>query len=818
MATARFGEALTRTEDARFLRGEGRYLDDLDDLGSLHAVFLRSPIAHGRIVSLDVSRALTVHGVRGIFTAEDLGPVGRPLLPMSLHPAFNVRAACPLAVEEVRFVGEPIAVAVADDRYVAEDALDLLELDLEPLPVVADLERAALPGAPLVHADLPDNRGAVWTQTVGDPQSAFASADVIVGRRVAVERSAGMPLETRGVMARYDPALDSLVVFDSTQAPTGVRAHLSEMLGMDAARIRVIAPDTGGGFGTKVMFLYPEEVVIPFLARLLRSPVKWIEDRAEHFVASTHERKQIHEIELAATRDGIVVGLRDVFLHDAGAYLQSGLDVAVVAASQIAGPYRIPSVEVTFEAICTNTVPVAPYRGCGRPQACAALEVTMDALADSLDLDRMELRRRNLVSDGDFPYAREGLSFVDGETVVLDSGDYDACLRQVLQALDYEGFKTAQAQALSEGRYLGLGLAMYVEATGLGPYEGARIELSPTDGRVHVWTGVATQGQSHETTLAQVAAERLGVNIDRVTVVTGDTGGFSEGLGTFASRSAVMAGNAVDAAAIKLRDKIMRLASTMLEVDVADLELQDGKVTARGVPSLRLSLQEIATSADPLLGIPNEQGSESRRHIAPPYDPAGPPLGEGGDPTLTARAFFSARRATWANGAHGAIIELDPRTWEARWLRYVCSHDCGTMINPTVVEGQVMGGVAQGIAGAHLERICYTEEGQLQNASFMEFLIPFATEVPHIELFHLETKSPLNPLGIKGVGEAGAIPGPAVFMTAVRDALRPLGVEVTEAPLSPTRIFELVAAADARLRPSSFPSETEPLEEDPHAH
>jgi CO/xanthine dehydrogenase Mo-binding subunit len=429
----------------------------------------------------------------------------------------------------------------------------------------------------------------------------------------------------------------------------------------------------------------------------------------------------------------------------------------------------------------------------------------------------MELRRRNLISGDDFPYAREGLSFVDGESVVLDSGDYQTCLSQVLDALDYEEFKAIQAQALREGRYLGLGLAMYVEATGLGPYEGARIAISPADGSVRVWTGVASQGQSHETTLAQVAAERLGVDLERVTVVAGDTGGFAEGLGTFASRSAVMAGNAVDAAATELRTKVLHLASTMLEVDIADLELQNGEVSARGVPSLRLSLQEIAAAADPLLGLPSEQGPQGRRHIAPPYGAGGPPLGQGGDPTLSARAFFSARRATWANGVHGAIIELDPRTWEAKWLRYVCSHDCGTMINPTVVEGQVTGGVAQGVAGAHLERICYTEDGQLQNASFMEFLIPFATEVPHIELFHQETKSPLNPLGIKGVGEAGAIPGPAVFMTAVRDALRPLGVEVTEAPLPPTRIFELVAAAGG-LRPTlSPPSQPKPSEEDPNA-
>jgi carbon-monoxide dehydrogenase large subunit len=800
MATRQFGQALPRIEDDKFLRGEGSYLDDIDDSGALHVVFLRSPVAHGRILSLDTSRALEVPGIRGVYTVADLGALGRPLPPVSPHPSLTLaKAPYPLANGEVRFVGEPIAAVVADDRYVAEDAADLLELEIEQLPLVADLESAALPGSPLVHTDLPGNRGAVCTQRVGDPESVFAGADVVIRRRVTVERSAGMPLETRGVMARYDPSLDSLVIFDSTQAPTTVRAQLAELLDMPADRIRVVAPDTGGGFGTKVMLLYPEEVVVPFLARRLSCAVKWVEDRAEHFVASAHERKQIHEIELAATREGIVLGLRDVFLHDCGAYLHYGLDVPAVAAAQIAGPYRIPTIEVTFEAICTNTVPVTPYRGCGRPQACAALEIAMDALADALDLDRMELRRRNLISAGEFPYTRDGLLFVDGETVVMDSGDYHACLDQVLDALDYKGFRKAQKQALSKGRYLGFGLAVYVEATGLGPYEGARIEVSPADGAIRLWAGVATQGQSHATTLAQIAADRFGVDPGQVTVVTGDTGGFGEGIGTFASRSAVMAGNAVDMAAADLRDKILILASKMLEADPADLELRDGEVAARGAPSRRLSLRDIAAAADPVANTTDSR-DPAGRDLGPPSDPSGPVLASQ-ERGLAARAFFSTPRATWAGGVHGAIIEFDPGTWEPRWLRYVCSHDCGMMINPAVVEGQVTGGIAQGVGGAHLERICYSEDGQLQNASFMEFLMPFATEVPRIDLFHVVTPSALNPLGIKGVGEAGAIPVPAVFVSAARDALRPLGVDVSEAPLTPARIFELVEAAAGHAEP-----------------
>ena len=445
MATGRFGEALPRTEDDRLLRGEGRFLDDLDDSGSLHAVFLRSPIAHGRIVSIDASQAIELPGVRGVFTAADLDELSRPLLASDPDTASTPASPLPLAADEVRYVGEPIAVIVAEDRYLAEDALDLVDLELEALPVVADLERAAAPGSPLVHTELPANRGAVSTQTVGSPREAFVAADVVVRRRVAIERSAGMPLETRGVMARYDPALDSLVVFDSTQAPTAVRTQLSELLGVPAERVRVVAPDTGGGFGTKVMLLYPEEVVIPFLARRLRCPVKWVEDRAEHFVASTHERKQIHEIELAATRDGTVVGLRDVFLarlrRVPAVRLGRGRGRRFADSRSLSHPEHRGDLRGDLhEHRPGDPVPrLRPAAGLRSPRSHDG-RPRRDARHRQDGAPQAQSR----VSGADFPYAREGLSFVDGETVVLDSGDYDACLRQVLDALDYDGFRASR--------------------------------------------------------------------------------------------------------------------------------------------------------------------------------------------------------------------------------------------------------------------------------------------------------------------------------------------------------------------------------------
>ena len=440
MATQTFGERITRNEDPRFLRGEGRYLDDVEAVGALHVAFLRSPMAHARISGLDVSRARAHPGVERVYTCDDIGELDQPLPLLIPHPAMtHPRTQRPLARDEVAYAGQVIAAVVAVDRYVAEDAVELIDVDYEPLPVIVDLEAAAAEGAPLVHDDVPGNLACRLLQTHGDPDAAFAEAEVTVSETFTIERSAGMPLEARGVLAFYDTRAGELTVYDSTQAPISIRGGLASLFGIPEDKVRVIAPDTGGGFGTKVMMFYPEEVLVPFAAVDIGRPVKWVEDRTEHFIGSNHERMQIHRIELAARRDGTVIGLRDSFLHDTGAFIPYGIAVAQVAAAQIAGPYRIDNIGVELQAIYTNTVPVSPYRGCGRPQACLTIELAMDKLAAELGIDRMELRRRNFIQPEDFPYGREGLIFADGKPVVMDSGDYPGGLDDVLAGTRLQG-------------------------------------------------------------------------------------------------------------------------------------------------------------------------------------------------------------------------------------------------------------------------------------------------------------------------------------------------------------------------------------------
>lgn len=796
MSSRRFGERVRRSEDARLLRGEGGYLDDLAAPDALQVAFLRAPVAHARFAIGGTEAAWSVRGVHAVFTFADLGALRRRLPQLSPHPDLRFpREAYPLADGETRYVGEPIAMVLAEDRYVAEDACELIELELEELPVAVDLAQAAGDPAPLVHEDVPGNRAGTFRQRSGDPDAAFAEADTVLTARLDIERSAGMPMEPRGVLASFDAASGELVVYDSTQAPSAIRAGLAAMLGLPAARVRVAAPDVGGGFGTKVMLFYPEEVLIPWAAVRLGRAVKWVEDRSEHFVGSHHERRQIHEVSIAADRDGVVTAIRDHFLHDGGAYMPYGVDVAAVTAAQIAGPYRIPHIDVSFDAIYTNTTPVTPYRGCGRPQACFVIESMMDRLADHLGLDRAEVRRRNLIAAEEFPYQRHGMDFVDGAPVVLDSGDYHGLLDQALEAIGYAGFPARQRAAREQGRWLGLGLAFYVEATGLGPYEGAHVEVDAADGTVQLFSGTASAGQSHQTTLAQVVADRLGVAVERVAVITGDTARFPNGAGAYASRTAVTAGNAADVAAGKVRAKALRLAAYALEADPSDLDITDGVVHVRGVdPHLGLSLQRLAAAANPMLYGFDQPGEGPTAPVAVFDGPE--PLPDGEEPGLAATGYYSPPGATWASGIHAAIVEIDPLTLGVRWERYVCAHDCGTVVNPMVVDGQILGGIAQGVGGSFYERMDYDPDtGSLRNGSFMDFLIPFATEVPAVELHHLETPSPLNTLGIKGVGEAGAIPVPALFASAVRDALRPLGVSIDTLPLSPTRLHGLIAHA-----------------------
>jgi CO/xanthine dehydrogenase Mo-binding subunit len=559
------------------------------------------------------------------------------------------------------------------------------------------------------------------------------------------------------------------------------------MFRLDEDKVRVIAPDVGGGFGQKVLLFYPDELLVPMAAMQFGRPVKYIEDRRENFIGSSQERTQIHTVELAARKTGEVIGLRDFFLHDTGAFIPYGIAVAQVASTSIAGPYRIPNIFVEFKAVYTPTVQVTPYRGCGRPQACFAIERAMDRLAEELGLDRFEIRRRNMIAESEFPYPREGLLFADGLKVTLDSGQYIKALEMAAMELGAVDFAAEQAKALTEGRYLGLGLACYVEGTGLGPYEGGHVKIHPITGKVYVNTGLSTQGQGHDTVFAQIVADQLGVKPEDVIVVEGDTKAFDWGVATFASRAAVVSGNAIHKTAIIVRDKTLQAAANMLDVDIEDVELRDSAAWVKGSNRF-VPLAAVATASNPLRYAFNE-AAQAATQFAPASKHDGPPLGEGQAPGLEATDYYSPSQSTWAYGVHAAIVEVDPGLCTVKIRKYVCIHDCGNMINPMIVEGQVLGGIAQGIGGALYEHLDYQSDGNLANASLMDFLVPYATEIPNVTILHLETPSPLNPLGVKGVGEAGCIAVGAVIASGVEDALRPLGAaKFNHVPLSPSMI------------------------------
>jgi carbon-monoxide dehydrogenase large subunit len=797
MSTSLIGQRIARSEDDALVRGDGLYVDDVPLPGALHAAFVRTPFAHARITSVDVDAAREAPGVAGVYAHADLGEHDRPM-PLIFSPegTKDPRTQYPLARDEVFYVGQTIAMVLADSRAQAEDAVELIEVDYEPLPVAVDLASSAAAGSPLVHSGAERNLAGMVDQSVGDPDAAFARDDVVVVRgRYALHRSAAMPMETRGTAAQFDRRTKQLTVWDTTQVPSPVRRALALWFGISEDEVRVIAPHTGGGFGAKAFFFYPEEFLVPWAARQLARPVKWTEDRVEHFTATHHERTQIHDVELAATRDGQVVGLRDSFLHDTGAFIPYGLCVPKVAACQIAGPYRIPNIAVGFRAIYTNTVPVTPYRGCGRPQANFALERAMTALAEELGMDPLELRRRNLIGPGEFPYRRTGLQTVDGNEVIIDSGDYPGQLDALLEALDVDDFRAQQTAALAEGRAIGLGIAPYVEVTGFGPYEAVRLKVQALTGKIHLASALADQGQGHRTTLAQIAASELEVGFDDVVVVEGDTEVFPWGVGAYASSSTVVTGNAVAKAADELKKKAIELASGMLEVGVEDLEWKDGGVSVVGSPGTRVSLRHLAKAADPDDRYSFDPETDVLAAFQPPRSPEVEYRAEGERPGLEVVASYSPGATTgraWGGGFHAAVVEVDRETGFVKILRYVAVHDCGTMVNPNLVEGQVIGGIAQGVAGALYERMAYRDDGQLENASFMDFLMPYATEIPRVELHHLESASPNNPLGLKGVGEAGTVPVPSVIAAAIEDAVLPGGARIREMPISPPELLALM--------------------------
>jgi carbon-monoxide dehydrogenase large subunit len=788
VTTKLFGEPVQRVEDAKLVTGRGHYLDDLGH-AALAAAFVRSPHAHARVLDIDATGALDVDGLVAIYTYDDLaaapeGTVADPLPLLIPHPALHApRTGYPLARHKVNHVGEPVVMVVAHDRYLAEDAAGRIVVRYEPLPPVVGVE-AARAATRAVHDDVPDNVAAHLLQESGDVDSAMAAAPHVLELDLAIERSASMPMEGKGVYARWDAVEGSMRVYSSTQTSTSVRAAVAAKLGLPLNKVDCIAPMVGGGFGVKIMHPWPEEVLVPWAARELDREVKWVEDRREHFVSSAHERGQLQHVEVGFDDDGRLLALDVRFWHDNGAYTPYGIIVPIITSTQLLGPYKPGAYRCEFWSLYTNTVIVTPYRGAGRPQGCFAMERTMDAIADELGLDRAEVRARNLITPDEMPYDHH-LTFQDGRPLVYDSGDFPASLEKLKKLIGWDETLAETAALRATGRHIGVGLALYVEGTGVGPYEGAHVVVE-SSGKVKVATGLTTQGQGHFTVFAQIAADELGVGLDDVEVVTGDTRRFGYAVGTFASRAAVMSGNAVALAARSVREKALRIAGDALEADPRDLEIEDGVVRVKGSPASAIPLATVAVLSNPLRYAFDEASKAATQFAV--GDTSGPPVRAGEEPGLEGTEYYSPVGSTFANGMHAVVVETDPDTAEIHVLRYCVVHDCGPLINPLIVEGQVHGGVAQGVGGALYERMEYDENGQLLNASFMDFLMPYASEVPTIEIDHLETRSPLNPLGIKGAGEAGVIPSAAVFAAAVEDAE---GFVIRSMPISPSELFDL---------------------------
>jgi aerobic carbon-monoxide dehydrogenase large subunit len=778
--TGYIGQPLPRREDARLLVGKGTFVDDLQIPGVAHAAMLRSPHAHARIRGIDASQARAVTGVLAVVTSEEIADIQKPWAARMPSPVpgsqlrHGTRYTLP---DKVRHVGEAVAAVVAETRAIAEDACELIQVDYEPLPAVASAEAALKPDAPLVYEELGDNIGAHIVQRVGDPERAFAEADYTLRETIRVNRGGGHSMEGRGIVARYDESLDSFTVWDATQAPHAIRSFLSYVFGMAEHQIRVIAPpDIGGGFGPKAGF-YPEDALVCWLARHLKRPVKWIEDRYEHFVSCSQEREQAHTIELALSKDGKVLGLRDVFTADLGLY--GALIAPVITMCTVVGPYRIPNIHSEFFAAYTNLPPSGAVRGAGRPQAVLVMERMMDRAAEALDMDPVELRLRNLIPPEEFPYS-VGMIFRDSAPLTYDSGDYPQLLRRALETAGYEDARREQARLRADGStsYRGIGVAICVEGVGLGPFEGAIVRLN-NRGKVVTTLAAPPQGQGYQTAFAQITADAVGVRYEDVDVVTGDTAAIPYGIGSFASRVTANAGPSVMQAGAELRTKILNTAAYLLEAGPDDLEIVEGAVRVRGVPERGVPLQQVA-----------QLGNAGRAFGM--VMPGGLSVG------LEGSAYFTPSQAGYCGSCHVCVLDVDPTSGEVQIVRYVVGHDCGNVINPLLVEGQILGGVAHGLSNALYEEAIFDPDGQPLTSSFLDYPLPSAREMPRVAMFHLTSPSPLNPLGVKGAGEAGTLPVPAAVANAIEDALRPLGVRVNRMPLNPARISDLVQEAVSR--------------------
>jgi carbon-monoxide dehydrogenase large subunit len=769
------GAKVERREDEALLRGVGSFTDDIVLPGTLVAAFVRSQFAHAKIRSVDLEEARKVEGVFGAWAAADLPlPLRDKEMPIFVPTAMmqQVRGFRPLASGEVNYVGEPIAVIVADTRHIAEDAIERVAVDYEPLPVVIDCEHALLPESPLAHFNAKDNIAAQFKVEYGDVDAAFANAAVKVAERFFVHRGLCHAMEGRAVLASHDATTGMLTVWSACQAPHLVKNSLLELLELDDEKLRVIAPDVGGGFGSKGI-IYQEEAVLPALSRLLGRPIRWTEDRREHFIATTQERDQVWDMEAAADQSGKLLAVRGKLIHDNGACVPHGVVNPLISATTLPGPYVLPNYRLDVQSVYTNKPAVTPLRGAGRPQAVFVMERLLDRLAQSLGADRAALRASNLVQPEQMPY-KVGLRFRDGSPVIYDSGDYPRCQDEVMRKADYAGFRSRQEGARRDGRYIGIGIANYVEGTGLGPFETSNVRVLP-DGRVAVASGASPQGQGHKTMLAQIAADAFGVDIDDIEVTVGDTAAVRYGMNTFASRTTVTAGSSTMRAAAKLRVKVLAMAGHFLEERPEDLTIKNRTITTIRPSNKLMPLSQLRRMANGMPGITVPEQFE---------------------PGLFVSDHFNPPQAAYANGSHVAEVEVDPGTGGVKILRYCVAHDCGTIINPLIVDGQIQGGVAHGVGNALLEFMHYDDQGQPLTMTLAEYLLPMAPNVPDVEIVHIESPSPNNPLGAKGAGEGGTIPAIAAIVSAVEDALSQWGIRISQAPITPQRICELLDDAE----------------------
>lgn len=769
-----FGQPIQRLEDKYLLTGTAKFIDDIELAGMLHAAFFRSDYAHARILKIDVAEARKHPGVVAVYTAEDFGDYWKPG-PLQVPPPsaiagsqFNARPLVPIAKGKIRFSGEPLAVVIAESRYLAEDALDDIVVDVEPLPAVIDLEKAWEDSSVLVHDDLPSNMAALVKQESGNYEQACEDAEVLISRKIFVEHNAGAAMENRGFVVDWDERTQRMTVWATTQAPLPLRGSIARNMNLVENQVRVITPYIGGSFGPKVMSSQADDVLLPWVCMKFKRPIKWIEDRRENFLATTSERDQVHHCEIALKNDGTILGFKDIFYHNTGAYDPYGMTVPLNTQTHTVSCYRIPNFYTEIRMVFTNEMVVTPVRGAGRSEGVFVMERMMDAAAKEIKMDPVEIRRRNLLKAEEFPFKTGiiGQDFVEG---VLDSGNYLGNLEKCLEMVGYEKFrKEIQPQARIEGKHLGIGVVAFTEGTAVGPYEGARVTIGP-NGKVSMATGISTQGQGHFTTYAQIVADQLNVKIEDVNVITGDTDHFQWGAGTFASRGATLVGTATYLACQKVREKIFATASKLFGVSVDHIELYEGSARVKGQPEKTVSFGELAFIANPTRGTIEpgvEPGLEATSYYAPPY-------------------------AATGAGACAIILEVDPKTFKTRFDRFIIVHDCGEVINPLLLDGQLQGALSMGIGNAYYEKIVYDETGQLLTGSFMDYLMPQATDMPkRFEMGHGHTKSPLNPLGLKGVGEAGVLPVPPAFAQALEDAFPEVQMEILESNLSPSLVYE----------------------------